>query len=910
MQQNKEAGFLILCDLPGWGDYEAKLLDNYGKMIWAMLYNNNFPKNDTKVEFLWKNEYEKRQRRNPVRQIVARVKPKVILALGKNVLEAMELGSDIEKCRGSRFQYNGAIVIPTYHPQDLRKPLKFGADDPVVTHFVTAWDVEKAVKCYNEGFTPPEERFVIEPTIDDFRKFLEMVKTDRPLLGADLEGTGLNIEKSKIYVHGFAWSESDAICIPEFDKDFKPYWSKEEWEEVREGLNWIYTNGKLLFQNGVGYDVPLLRARGWDFNLKAFFHDTMILHHAISPELPHNIGFISSMFGKTPYWKDEFLIKKVTIDKMDQKKMRRYNCRDCVVLLQIYHAMDNHLTELMETDPVYEGIPEVVEKAIQVARVTVKMYETGLVVDPKKVNIWKIFLKQKLKETESIVRSLANLPESFNLASTADKKFLLYGEVPDKLKKIDIKKELQKYEEPPMNYQYECTFKGCGRKVTKRFFSWENPPEEIEDVRCPACKKLRTVHRTEKPPTTTKGKSKDTKKFNDLKGLEVLATTKPLYQLKDYKPLTTKGDSDSSAIDKGAITRYIVAIDKRLDALRTIKRRRAIHDEEEKGLSETKAFLVALAEYTKYQTLTKSFANFPTWADGRVRPRLLVTGTATGRFSCKDPNLQQVPSKEIGKLIRSCFRAPDGWKLLGVDFSNLEVQVGARFMGDEVLIDQLERGLNLHDENTKTFFQVTEADPNWRSLRAASKIIQFGRLFYGGGDNGIFSQVVTAVPDSGLTLKRFKDAVDRYMEAHPQFAEWCEEVQTLAEVKRISVNAFGRVRTLFGAQDANQRRALNSPIQGSASDVVRDDMIDIDRMFEGKGLRSRIVLNVHDEILFMIPDEELPIAWPIIKETMGRERVVKGRKFRIPIDAELGVYWGQMGKFDEETFEILGPSKH
>ena len=148
------------------------------------------------------------------------------------------------------------------------------------------------------------------------------------------------------------------------------------------------------------------------------------------------------------------------------------------------------------------------------------------------------------------------------------------------------------------------------------------------------------------------------------------------------------------------------------------------------------------------------------------------------------------------------------------------------------------------------------------------------------------------------------------MADHPQFKEWCDEVQTLAEVKRISVNAFGRVRTFLGPDHANSRRALNNPIQGSASDVVRDDMIDIDEKFTLMGLESRIVLNVHDEIVFMVKDEELPIVWPIVKEIMGRERHVKEHTFRIPIDAELGTHWGEMYSFDEETFEKKAESKH
>lgn len=157
------------------------------------------------------------------------------------------------------------------------------------------------------------------------------------------------------------------------------------------------------------------------------------------------------------------------------------------------------------------------------------------------------------------------------------------------------------------------------------------------------------------------------------------------------------------------------------------------------------------------------------------------------------------------------------------------------------------------------------------------------------------------------------------MSAHPQFAEWCTEVQTLAEIKRISVNAFGRVRTFLGAEHANARRALNTPIQGSASDVVRDDMIDIDQAFLDAGLDSeyltedfgaRIVLNVHDEILFMVRDDKVAEAWPIIKRIMSRERLVNGYKFNIPIDAEIGTHWGEMGALDENDFEHAGKSKH
>jgi len=231
-------------------------------------------------------------------------------------------------------------------------------------------------------------------------------------------------------------------------------------------------------------------------------------------------------------------------------------------------------------------------------------------------------------------------------------------------------------------------------------------------------------------------------------------------------------------------------------------------------------------------------------------------------------------------------------------------------MGDDVLIDQLEKGLNLHDENTKTFFQVDKSDPAWDSLRKAAKIIQFGRLFYGGSDQGIFSQVVTAVPDSGITLKDFKEAVGRYMDSHPRFAAWVEEVQELARERRISPNAFGRVRVLLGDSNAIERIALNNPVQGSAADAVAQDMVILDELFTKHSLETKIVLQIHDELVFQIPDNELDKAGKIIHNVMNRERTVNGYTFRIPIDAEIGTHWGLMNSYDLLTGEIKGGSKH
>lgn len=902
------ADFLIISDYPGIADNKRSLNDNVGRMFWHLLYSQGFPSADTAVEFMYDSAFDIRRGNNRWRTIEAKHKPKVIMALGQEVCRVIGLEGKLFDIRGSVIKLDrrnrDTWVIPTFNPRDLKKPIRMFAEEKLDKAYFTGGDIKRAVRTYYEGWETPAEEFILEPSIEDVRYFVaDRIKNKKVPLGCDLEATGLSIEHSDIVCMGFAWSESDAFVIPLLTEGGREYWKQEEKREITRLINSLFANCQFIFQNGVGYDVPLLRARGWRFPLTSFVEDTMIQHHVLSPELPHRIGFISSQYGKQPFWKDAFLIKKVKITEMDQIEMRRYNARDCVALHQIRNGMDTDMAERME-DPIHSRLREVYIQEMAVARVIIKMFEAGIALDKTKLRAWQKKINYEVQEKEARVRSLAELPASFNFGSSDQMRLLLYGERPAYLE--GVVEDLAKYTERCHNYQYTCL--KCGRKVTKKFYETEKIPTR-RLARCPACKKEMEVSRSEKPPTPVKGLSKDTNKYRDLIEKEDLANVEPLFKLANYVPPTGK-DSDASSIDKGAITRYIVSIDKRLDALKGMRRRTAKHDEEEIGLTGTRRFLIAFAEYGTVKKLRESFYEFKTWMDGKVRPNYLITGTATGRFSCKSPNLQQIPSGPWGAFVRSCFRADPGHSLVSVDFSNLEVQIGARFMGDETLIDQLEAGLNLHDENTKTFFGVSKDDPTWNSLRKAAKIIQFGRLFYGGSDNGIFSQVVTAVPDSGLTLKAFKSAVSNYMDAHPVFASWVKEVQDLAKDRRISPNAFGRVRILLGDSNAIERVALNNPIQGSAADAVAQDMVLLDREFSLRRLKTKIVLQIHDELVFHIPDSELLEAGKIIHKVMNRTRKVNGYSFKIPIDAEIGTHWGAMDSYNLRTGTRRKGSKH
>lgn len=916
------ADFLILSDYPAIADNKRSLNDNVGRRLWALLYSQGFPSGDTAVEFLYDSPHDISRGNDKWRQIENKHKPRVILALGQEVTRVLGIEGKIFDIRGSVVKLNrrsrDTWVVPTFNPRDLKKPLRMFADEKLERAYFTAGDIRRAVTTFRHGWSTPPERFNVDPTLADVEKFVaDSIKEDR-LLGADIEADGLNIEYANIVCIGFAWSESDAIVIPLLTEGGREYWKPDERRKINRLLRSLFANCRFVFQNGVGYDVPLLRQRGWDFPLSAFVEDTMIQHHILSPELPHKIGFISSQYGKQPFWKNVFKVYlgNRIYDAPDipgdngkttpsQQEMRIYNARDCVALHQIRNGMNSDMEEKIAEDPVYKSLRVAFEQEMKVARVVIKMYEAGLALDKKKVTAWQKKINEEVSEKSRRLYALAQLPPSFNFGSTDQMRLLLYGERPRGLE--GVLESLEKYELGCSNHQYECV--SCGRKVTKKFYDNERVPT-VRLARCPACKKDMEVRRTDKAPSPVKGLSKETKAYRELSLKGELASVEPLYRLKGYIPFQTKAENPGSAIDKNAVTRYIVWIDKRLDAIAGMRRRLAKHEEEEEGLRKTKEVLVAFSEFGKVKKLQESFYEFQTWSDGKVRPNFLVTGTATGRFSCKSPNLQQIPSGKWGEYVRSCFRADEGHTLISVDFSNLEVQIGARFMGDDTLIAQLEAGLNLHDENTKTFFGVATDHPQWSSLRKAAKIIQFGRLFYGGSDPGIFSQVVTAVPDSGLTLKVFKDAVKNYMASHPTFATWVEEVQDLAQERRISPNAFGRVRVLLGDASSIDRVALNNPIQGSAADAVAQDMVLLDELFVKAGLKTTIVLQIHDELVFHVPNSELKEAGKIIKKVMNRTRKVNGYSFKIPIDAEIGTHWGAMDSYNLTTGKITKGSKH
>lgn len=858
-----------------------------GRFFWHLLYKTGLNVRDLEIKYC--------------REGIPKISEyRIIITLGQEAFNAYRVGS-IRKNRGSVFVMGDtSFHIPTLHPRDLKKPFEVFREAPVETPQLVIFDLEKAVKIYERGFVRPEERFNLNPSIEELEDFVEETK-NYPYLGVDIEGTGLNLDYTDIVVIGFACSRERALIVPLRSSGGAHYWSPDDILRAQRCLKELLLNRKLLFQNGYGYDVPLLRRDGWEIPWENFISDTMVLHHSLDPELPHNLGFISSVWGSQEYWKESFIDRKEHIYDTDQTEMRRYNARDCTALIEIYEAMNKELDK--------RGVRHIAEKAMKLVPSIILMKERGINKDLNKLTSWQRWINLELDRSNEKVRKDFELPSSFNFNSSDHKDWFFYGYKTEGI--LKKKEKLDDYDKKEESVQYECVV--CRRKRSVRFETGKHPA--TLDTKCSTCRQNTPHERTKLAPKETKAKARDTKVYRDLSVVGALLETPCLVKPKAFRPNTT----NSGKLGTGSedVARFLNAVHKRQTALDELKRPTGVHLKEMEDLTVTSDFLTRFQTLTKLIKLKAAFFDVPTGKDQKIHSTILIQGAATGRFSCVNPNLQQIPNSrsEAGSKVRDIFMARPGYILVSVDFSNLEVNVGARFMEDKTTLKQLRAKLDIHGENTKTFFNVTENAPNWANLRAASKTIQFGRLFYGGSDRGIFSKVRTALPELNLSFEDFEQAVQNYFVDHPDFVKFMRHVQKIAREDRITVNGYGRVRRLYGPYQKLARQALNSPIQGTAADFMIDVMVRLWERGLGTQYKSYMCLQIHDELLFMVEQNELREVSKIISEEMLKKQEITtylGNKsvFSVPISAEIGTNWGSMQGYDLETGETEGGTKH
>jgi DNA polymerase-1 len=275
--------------------------------------------------------------------------------------------------------------------------------------------------------------------------------------------------------------------------------------------------------------------------------------------------------------------------------------------------------------------------------------------------------------------------------------------------------------------------------------------------------------------------------------------------------------------------------------------------------------------------------------NGRVHSTFDQTATATGRISSSEPNLQNIPVRtEEGKEIRQAFLPREGWILLDADYSQIELRLMAHFSGDPALIDAFRNGEDIH---ARTASEIFDVPPEWITpeLRSRAKAVNFG-LIYGISGFGLSR-------NTGVSRREAGEFIAKYFEKYPGVKRFMDE--SAAEGIRL-----GYARTMMGRRrylpelkspkapirEFGKRAAMNTPVQGTAADIIKLAMVRTDKALREAGMQSRLILQVHDELLLECPPEEADRAAEMLRKAME-----EAAELKVPLVAEVhrGKNWAE-----------------
>ena len=275
---------------------------------------------------------------------------------------------------------------------------------------------------------------------------------------------------------------------------------------------------------------------------------------------------------------------------------------------------------------------------------------------------------------------------------------------------------------------------------------------------------------------------------------------------------------------------------------------------------------------------------------GRIHASFNQTVAATGRLSVADPNLQNIPIRTAeGRRIREAFVAERGHLLLSADYSQIELRVLAHLSKDPTLIDTFRRGEDVHDRTGREIFgPLSAVAPD--EQRRVSKMVNYA-LLYG-------KTAFTLAKDIGVTQKEADQFIQAYFARYPAVRTFIDETITRARATGMVRTLLGRLRRLpdlnaknFQVRMEAERQAMNTPVQGSAADLIKKAMIDLHLELRKRHLKSRLILQIHDELLLEVPEEEAETARALVKEIME-----SALELDVPLvaDARLGSSWAEV----------------
>ena len=273
--------------------------------------------------------------------------------------------------------------------------------------------------------------------------------------------------------------------------------------------------------------------------------------------------------------------------------------------------------------------------------------------------------------------------------------------------------------------------------------------------------------------------------------------------------------------------------------------------------------------------------------DGKIHTIYTQTLTRTGRLSSIEPNLQNIPMRsEYGRLIRNAFIPEDNSVILSSDYSQIELRVFAHLSGVNDLINAFKEGVDIHTKTAMDIFKVPMEGVT-KNMRRQAKAVNFG-ILYGISSYGL-------AEDIGIPVKEAKEFINKYFETYPGVKDYMDKEIDEAKRNGYVKTIMNRKRVIEELKSSNymvrsmgERMALNTPVQGSASDILKKAMVEISDIFEKENIKSKMLLQVHDELIFNVYNDEIDKVKDIVYNTMTK---VFELKVPLDVDIELGNNW-------------------
>jgi DNA polymerase-1 len=330
------------------------------------------------------------------------------------------------------------------------------------------------------------------------------------------------------------------------------------------------------------------------------------------------------------------------------------------------------------------------------------------------------------------------------------------------------------------------------------------------------------------------------------------------------------------------------------DGLKKTKTGFSTAEDELEKLKNLHPIIILLQEYRELNKLETTYLNaLPKMINpetGKIHTNFNQTVAATGRLSSNEPNLQNIPTRtEEGRRIREAFVADDGYKLIGFDYSQIELRLAAHMSKDAGMIAAFNSGEDIHSATAAGINGVSLKEVT-KEMRREAKAVNFG-ILYGQGAHGLSQGAGISYSEAGQFIKK-------YFETYPGIKKMIDGFIKQAREEGYAITMFGRRRplpdmesTIPFVKKSAERMAINTPVQGSAADLIKMAMIQISEMIGNKQDEIRMLLQVHDELIFEIKEDKIQSYLPKIREIM--QDVVK-LKVPITVDEHTGDNWGEL----------------